>query len=160
MVKVATPILYESSLDELNRVRPLKLSDRNRLSFGLPVLSKNPVGTGRPIIGKFARCDNNSALLRNAGNSFKNFESYIIRFTSDEDKQCFTFAHNVFGILLQVVYILLYDELDWCNSNYSYSFYEITKVGNYFLPFKGKVLYMDASVDGDNDIWAYLFGFY
>lgn len=160
MIKVATPILYESALDELNRVRPLLLGDRGRLSLDYPVLCKNPVGTGRPCIGKLARCDEQGALLKNTGNSFKNYEVKEIALDLINFYTCVTFTQKVSCVSVRVIGMFDASELLWIDSTYTKILKTMTVIGNYFLPFKGKTIYFYGNGGDDMDLYFAVYGFY
>lgn len=160
MAKVATPILYEPSLDELNRVRPLKLAERSRLSFDLPVLSKNPVGTGRPIIGKFARCNEQGALLKNTGNSFRNYELKELTLTKTIPTGSITFSQKVFNVLLIITYMSADAHLLLTDDIYDAIIKIMTHTGNYHIFFTGWSLYFVGTKPTTFTITVKVYGFY
>lgn len=65
MLKLITPIQYESALDGLNQVRPLSLADRGKITLDIPICNSNPVNAGRPALGKLLRCNQRGAILTN-----------------------------------------------------------------------------------------------
>jgi hypothetical protein len=157
MVKIATPILFESPLDELNRVRPLKLSEKSRFSLDLPVLSKNPVGTGQPIIGKFARCDDNGALLNNKVNSIKQYEVYEKVIGWSGYVASVTFSKKVSCVLVEIIEANSLSYLAWCQWNYSNLYKQMVSEGVYFLPFKGEHIYF---LGEGEEYWVCYFNVY
>jgi len=160
MVKVATPILYEPSMDELNRVRPLQLSTRSRLFLDYPVLCKNPIGEGRPVVGKFLRCDEQGAVLKRNSNSFTGYELKTEQFYAGHDKRVITFSRKVSAMVFEVIFnsqanvlsIYASDFLTWVK-DYWYA-------GVYFEPFRCQSIYFwgDGRAFWDIDVNAY--GFY
>ena len=160
MLKVGTPILYESALDELNRVRPLQLSDRIKLALDYPVLCSNPVGVGSPAIGKLARCDEQGALLKRSLNSSTNYEKIDAILSPANRRGCFVFSQKVNYVELQITQLLGGRYLYWCNSNYSVAYNYYNANGLYFIPFKGQVMYFLYNyIAGANCIFS-LYGFY
>lgn len=160
MVKVATPILYESALDELNRVRPLLLGDRSRLSVDLPVLSKNPVGTGRPIIGKLVRCDEQGALLNNKGNSFKNYELISLTLSSSNPTKSIEFSQRIFGSSIQAGKLGVTPFCYLTNSSYLDIVKIFTQAGIYYINLTGFTLYFKGFGSGPWFWYLDVYGFY
>jgi len=141
MIKVATPILYESSLDELNRIRPLRLADKSRFSFDYPVLCSNPVNSNRPAISKLARCDKQGSLVKNVGNSYKNAETINIYEQDYYPLPYYTFSRKVSSCLLTITHITYQDMFAWTDNEYDNWFVTYRYAGNYFLSFTGQTIY-------------------
>jgi len=160
MVKVATPILYESSLGELNRVRPLQLSEKSRFSLDLPVLCKNPVGTDRPIIGKLARCDERGALLRNTGNSFKNYQIENLNLYYWYDHAQITFSQKIFGVLIKFTKSAQATSITLKDSLYNEVVWIAEVAGCYFIPFAGRNMYFQGFGAGQWSMMLSIYGFF
>lgn len=160
MVKVATPILYESALDELNRVRPLYLGDRSRLSIDLPVLSKNPVGTGRPIIGKFARCDEQGALLKNVGNSFHNYTYDLEYLNSGNPTLTLIYSQKALGVVFRLIKTGVAYVFFFMDSTFTKALWTTGSSGSYYMPFKGYRMYLRGTGSGNWAWTVHIYRFY
>jgi hypothetical protein len=160
MVKIATPILFESPLDELNRVRPLKLSEKSRFSLDLPVLSKNPVGTGQPIIGKFARCDDNGALLRKNFKGFSSYELISATLTDVVSQYSLSFTQKVFAVTVNWSKTGVVNLFRLMNNTYTVNVKNLLLAVNQFVAFNGWYMYFDAHGSGTWSIYLNVYGFY
>jgi len=160
MVKIASPIQYESSLDELNRVRPLRLGVQSKLSLDYPVLCKNPVGISRPVIGQLARCNEQGALLKNTGNSFRNYELLTATLTYSLDWHKFTFSQKVFAVTLMFTASGTWRDLYLTGDTYLIIIKTFTAVGTYFIPFTGLYIWFRQLALPSTVKYLNIYGFY
>jgi hypothetical protein len=160
MLKVATPILYEPALDNFNRVRPLKLAEKSRFSFDYSALCKNPVGTGRPIIGKLAGCNEQGTLLTNTGNSFHNYYRATLDLSVTEPTRIITFTQKVFCVLITYVFSDAVSAFLLKDLQGIITIKNLYGLEPYFYPFKGYSLCFNGDGREDWYLREYIYGFY
>lgn len=99
MQEILTPVQFESTLDTLNLINKLYLS--NNVSFAVDTIqaSENPVGVGRPNKGKCSKCSANGAVCcRPVLQEITAYE-YVLLINNGATK-CVehTFAQKVYGV--------------------------------------------------------------
>lgn len=160
MIKIASPVQYESSLDELNRVRPLNLSVQSKLSLDYPVLCKNPVGVGQPAISRLLGCNEQGALLRNKGNSFHNYQLVLATLTYELDWCEIDFSQKVFAVILSFTATGTWRNLFLTASIYSVRLRTFTQVGTYFIYFTGLKMHFQQLALASTKKYLSVYGFY
>ncbi|GAH92147.1 unnamed protein product, partial [marine sediment metagenome] len=101
MVKLLTPVQYEGSLDELNKVRPLALADEVKRDLGLCILNVEPAAANNRLArGKFLRCDSNGSLLKHNSKSYDNFELVKV-LVHDHEYKAITFSQVVHKVSIK-----------------------------------------------------------
>lgn len=140
MPKLATPVEYEPTLEELNTVRPLQLADEGKIVIPYPVLCKNPPTKDRPAVGKLARCTQQGALLKVGNAPFTLVESGSDTVTNVDWLFHYTFTQKVYGVVIRATYVPPALNFWWC----TYVGSKLLPVGqsgfSLFLPFVGTVL--------------------
>ncbi|GAG63498.1 unnamed protein product [marine sediment metagenome] len=137
MQKLLTPVQYEPLLDELNRVRPLVLTDESRSTLDNAVVNVNPVGDNRPAIGKFARCNQGGALLKSeplwADDSF----SQGITISNAGALVSLTVDKRILGVITRFSIFADPFFVWWCNPAGDIKYTQIASTAWVFLPFVG-----------------------
>lgn len=142
MPKLATPVQYEPALEGLNTIRPLQLADEVKVIIPYPVLCKNPPSENKPAVGMFARCSQQSALLKHRIKEFCGYEYIRTQFFLPAYTYCFVFSQKVSFVLFMV---LAYSELDkiyWTDNTYTLYLQEISLVAPTFIKLVGTRLYV------------------
>jgi hypothetical protein len=95
MLKIATPIIFESSLEGLNALRPLFLTDHSRFLLDYSIACLNPANRIRPAVGKFLRNTDGGALLSNRVCKYPNVESLTYNFDAAHALYTYNFSQCV-----------------------------------------------------------------
>jgi len=105
MQELKTPVQFEPALDTLNRINKLYISDKVYFSIDAMQASKNPVGTGHPIIGKCPRCSAGGAICKHlVSEGFTNYEYGFLQNGGAIKCTPHTFAQRVYGVLIMVTH--------------------------------------------------------
>jgi len=159
MQELLTPVQYEPALDMLNRINKLTISQKASLSLDAMQVSKNPVGHGNPIIGKFCKEDNNGALcvhepvrkLTQVENFYKQLQVYPTWGSA-------TFSQKVYGVLVQSWNRYPPGEYNfWCTPDRQ-MILELPFWDHFWLPFEGETIWFSAksdSVRGRVELWGF-----
>ncbi len=146
MPKLATPIQYEDSLDELNQLRPMSLTDEGKIELAIPTLNVNPVDSGRPVIGKLLRCNQVGSLVGNSSIGYSNVEQFIHMFIMPPRHKLFEFSQKVFAVVIQGTEITGSADAIWTDSTYTATYATAIADASIVIPFVGDKLYIRADV--------------
>ena len=142
MLKLATPIQYEDSLDELNTIRPLSLTDEGKIELVIPILNVNPVSSGRPVIGKLLRCNQVGSLVGNSSIGYSNVQELSHIFSTPPRTWLCQFSQVVSVVVLRGTILVGSPVTWWSDSTYTAQYASV--VGNTFIiiRFVGDKLYL------------------
>jgi len=141
MIKLSTPVQYEDSLDELNIVRPMELTDEVKTILDIPVVNAKPVDTGCSAIGKLLRCNESGSLLTNGRVNFQDTESFTEMFFGMAPSiTLIEFSQVVSGVILSITMLMEDEKLAWCDST-GVVLVEYDARGNYPIAFYGTKIY-------------------
>lgn len=160
MIKLATPVQYEDTLDALNAVRPLALAAEYKTELIYPVFCVNSVNKGRPAVGKLARCIRPGSLLKNNFKAYDNYEALEIPFHPGMPDKSFIFAQPVFQVYIVVLSYEGTPDIWWCDSSFSIMFKPIYYNQDIMLPFVGQRLYIHGVFEATEWVVLKAHGFY
>lgn len=160
MVKVITPVQYESPMGGLNEVRPLEISGEVKPFIDTSILNINPVDTGRPAKGRLLRCGNDSAVLQNCVKGFRHVENVPVELDDAHAYNSFTFSQKVDRVLWYSPWWVGAVSIFWCHDAYWLLFQELSLDVPSWVPFTGKTIHLIGSFIGGGSLEANLYGFY
>lgn len=157
MPKLATPVLYEDALQQLNEIRPLKLADEVKQGFSLPVLCTNTPNAGKPAIGRLAQSNNRGSLIaENSGRKFDNAEFIDFSIPAGLRFKVCNFSQRVLGVhLFWVSRSQDSNAVFWCAAD-STKIKQLVYQTWMWLPFIGTRIYFIEQYSARSDaIWIY-----
>lgn len=161
MAKLITPVQYEDTLDELNKVRPLVLNDEVKRNIDLPVLDANLVAKKGSALGKLLRCTNEGSLLVKNHNGFDNVEIKPFDIERRYEQTTFTFAQEVFGVLCNVIINDVITEFYVTDSTGTIHAQDIGLTGTTWIKFRGTAIWVRVIGELPRDYVAgNFYGFY
>jgi len=161
-VNVKRPIagVYENTIDILNQVHPVNMSDRGRLLLDYPVVTDISAKATDMPKGRLLRCNNNGAVL--TGKNFVKFSDFVLRtliIADDFDTGVINFDRIVDAAVLQIINDNFETAIEWTDSIGLTVFGLWRYNGVYFVPFKGQFMYIKSYTD-HVDITLNVYGFY
>lgn len=160
MPKLATPVQYEPSLEGLNAIRPLQLADKVKTVIPYPVLCKNPPSIDKPAVGMFARCSQQGALLKSVPKWADSISEKALVISETVPYVYYTFPVRVQGVLVTYYELVGGGGVDWCDKDFTVSFFTLTNVFYRFMPFVGTDIYFMSGGYGGYEFDLRLIGFY
>lgn len=142
MLKLATPVQYESSIEGLNDIRPLQLADEVKIVIPCPALCRSPVTKNKPVVGRLARCSQQGALLTELQKFYTNFEYIEQDFETGNSNKLIEFSQKVSCVQSKVIVVGLHDTAYWTDPTYIEQIMSIYDTQTVFLPFVGTNLYI------------------
>lgn len=160
MVKLASPVQYESPLEGLNDVRPLQLADVGKIVLPTPVLCKNLPTVNKPAVGRLVRCTQQGALLRDNSEFADKVKSARLDIMDYRIPKKYTFPMKVYGVIAKYFIQMHSFEIVWCSPDGANEYIALSVTDYLFLPFVGTDIWF-MSV-GENAGFGYIAikGFY
>jgi len=161
MPKLATPMQYGRSLDDLNGLRPLALADECKNVVSYPVLCKNPASVDKPAIGKLARASQQGQALLANTYRYADYEYIEQEFELNNPNRLIEFNQQVFFVQTKVIQVYSMIAAWWADATYTTLYKLIYPVPIVSLGFVGTKLYIGSAhqVAGWKAVIAF-WGFY
>lgn len=160
MLKLATPIQYEPSLEGLNVLRPLQLADEVKTELALPVLCVNPIDKTHPATGKLARCSEMGSLLKSKSVFYDEYEKIPLTFYNGYENQTLTFKQKVFQVFAHTEFYNFTASTWWCDPSYYRMYAPIDYNLDVMLPFVGQTMYFSSNAGNDDVHGIVFYGFF
>lgn len=138
MPRLATPVIYEPALEQLNEVRPLVLADEVKRLVSLPVLCVNPVSQGLSAVGKLVSCDKQGSLLKSSKIWADGIETQLITWPAAVMFQDIVFSQKVKGVSVYWYWEYEQPTVNWMSAGHIDSYGVIYPDVYMFLSFNGK----------------------
>lgn len=160
MVKVVTPVQYESPLGGLNEVRPMEMSGEVKPFIDTSILNINPIDNVRPAKGRLLRCGNDSAVLQNSIKGFRKVETVFAELGYGDDEIVVTFSQRVERVLWSIIVSVNCQAIIRCNDKYWLPIQYVSLTGTTLLTFANTALYFIGAHTAGGHTEANLYGFY
>lgn len=160
MLKLATPVQYEPSLEGLNILRPLQLTEESKTVISYPVLCKNPPSKDKPAIGKLARCSQQGAMPKSMPVWANKTGGDTLEFELPVRTHHITFPVKVLGVNALYLEWVMTSHCYWCFPDFTTPIIEIGQINHMFLPFIGTDIYFYADLAPFSYSWLNYTYFY
>jgi len=160
MRKILTPQQYSQTLDELNEIRPLQVSDIVKPSIDIGVCNSFADSDNKSVLGKLAKCTQHGSLLKKKPLGYAQFEQIGVNRLEIETIETISFSQPVKEVLVKVIILNNVLVFHWCADNYLVSLMNLNSVGIYYLHLKGSSFDIYYHVGYEGQMTFIALGFY
>ncbi len=159
-IKLLTPVQYEPTLEELNAVRPLELSDEVGISIDMVALDAGDEADKSSIIGRFMRCTQHGAILANSNVKYDNVEAVVFGFDRNSNPGHTQFSQKVFGVVVDIETSWSASSPTWSDSTGSIVYQLLSLTQPVYIPMVGDGFWLAWINGGDTSITGKAYGIY
>ena len=137
MRKLRTPLQYESALDELNKIRPLQVSDIVKPSICMPVCNRYADSDSKASDGVFVKGTHQGHILIKNSPIPTQYELQQYNVLISTEYANIEFAQPVKRVVVNMLDISLVTEVYWCVPNNPIMLQDLEVLGTHLLNFIG-----------------------
>lgn len=160
MQKLLTPQQYESTLDELNEIRPLQVSDIVKQFISMPVCNRYANSESKASDGVFVKSTHHGHILNHKHRVLTQYQKVVIFRTAGEHNIENTFNQRVYRVLINTKVLDNVNRLYWGRLGSVFSIQDYNSIGIHQVNLIGDYICINASIAAEGFVNFDLYGFY